>query len=391
MDASCASPRSDPAPGGPVRRRALARALALVVLLAGGPPAGAQAQDEGTLALGLLVASTDPCSECIERGVRLALEQAAAAPGAARIALRVGRVESPWLSAADSARDLVLRQACVALIAPPDREVAHLAAQVATKLRVPVVALSADSTLTRARSPWIFRLVPDDRAQIRALLEALEPPPARAAALVPEGRAGSPVRADLRFVAGELGIVLEPVPVATAASAAEVLAPLRERRGEPLLIWLPETQSPPFLEAAGGLAWEGPVLMPGLAHGTPPSPPCATHHATAISLGDGRNPGDARFRESFLRAHGGEPDELAACAYDAATWLARAVQRAGPGADAIRAALTDGSEPVGASGPIRLDELGNRLGPWRVKSSGPQRSSRATPARDALLASHPFP
>ena len=42
-----------------------------------------------------------------------------------------------------------------------DRDAGHLAEQLALKCFVPVVALSADKSLTSANVPWIFRLPPE--------------------------------------------------------------------------------------------------------------------------------------------------------------------------------------------------------------------------------------
>jgi hypothetical protein len=55
-----------------------------------------------------------------------------------------------------------------------DRASAHLASQIAVKTFVPVLALSADKTLTSTNIPWIFRLDPDHSVPeaIECLLEA---------------------------------------------------------------------------------------------------------------------------------------------------------------------------------------------------------------------------
>jgi phosphoribosylcarboxyaminoimidazole (NCAIR) mutase len=45
-----------------------------------------------------------------------------------------------------------------------DRDAAHLAEQLALKSFVPVIAISADKTLTSTNVPWIFRMAPDTTA-----------------------------------------------------------------------------------------------------------------------------------------------------------------------------------------------------------------------------------
>lgn len=66
----------------------------------------------------------------------------------------------PWGKASDALVHSVYDPSVIGLVAT-DRASAHLAAQVAVKAFVPVVALSGDRTLTSANVPWIFRLPPD--------------------------------------------------------------------------------------------------------------------------------------------------------------------------------------------------------------------------------------
>jgi len=315
--------------------------------------------------IGLLVGRDDPLAESLIRGAELALEQAC---GERAFELRVGRVESPWHSTAGVARDLVHAEGCVALLASPDREVSHLASLIVSRSHVPLVTLSSDSTLTRAGSPWVFRLVPDDRAQIGALVGALATQPTRVAALVPEGRAGSSVRADLAFLSGRTGVVFGPVVDVGAAPTAATLEPLLERRDQPLLIWLPETQSQPLLEVAASLGWRGPVLLPG-ALGQPPSAAaCAGLHVIAgFPLGGGPNPCDTRFRESFLAAFGRAPAVAAACAFDAAALLARALDAAAGDPEDARQWLATDRIHAGVTGTFQLDGAGNRDRPWPIE------------------------
>ena len=68
--------------------------------------------------------------------------------------------EVPWGKASTDLVNLAQDPAVIGLVAS-GRAPAHLAEQVAVKTFVPVVALSADRTLTSANVPWIFRLEPD--------------------------------------------------------------------------------------------------------------------------------------------------------------------------------------------------------------------------------------
>ena len=372
MGASYACPRGEPRGA---RTRASAAVAAALALCAYAGPARAQAPEApgNALRIGLLVGRDDPLAESLVRGAELALQQARAQR---RFELRVGRLESPWLSTADSARDLIHVERCAALIASPDREVSHLAALVVTRAHVPLMTLSGDSTLTRAGSPWVFRPVTDDRAQIAALLDRLSRKPARVAALVPKGRAGSPVRADLSLLSGRTGIAFAPLVEVAADPTADVLEDSLARRGEPLLIWLPEAQSQPLLRAAASLGWEGPVLTPGSLGEPPPADACAGLQVYAgFPLGGGPNPCELRFRESFQRAFGSAADPAAACAFDAATLLWRALEAADGDPEGARAWLGEPREHTGVTGDLELDSMGNRAHAWpvrRVNSGEPQ-------------------
>ena len=65
--------------------------------------------------------------------------------------------EAAWGKASNALVNAVYQDHVLALIAL-DRASSHLAEQIAVKAFVPVVAISADRTLTSTNIPWIFRL-----------------------------------------------------------------------------------------------------------------------------------------------------------------------------------------------------------------------------------------
>jgi hypothetical protein len=65
--------------------------------------------------------------------------------------------DSSWGKASSDLVNAVFEQHVLALVAL-DRPSSHLAEQIAVKSFVPVVAISADRTLTSTNIPWIFRL-----------------------------------------------------------------------------------------------------------------------------------------------------------------------------------------------------------------------------------------
>jgi ABC-type branched-subunit amino acid transport system substrate-binding protein len=379
------------------RRRAFAPHAAWSVVAALGLASFAAAQAgaqpaRAERAIGMLVASGDALAEQRVRGAQLALDEVNAANTSdrPRFVLRVARVENPWLTSADVARKLVRDERCEALIAPPDRDVSHLAAQMALRATLPLATLSPDSSLTRVPSPWIVRPVPDDRAELATLVRALEPRPARIAALIPSGRAGGSVRADLAWLANELGVRFEPVialgapgaigdeangaaPSAETVAAA-TLAALRGHEDQPLALWLAEPQALATLAKIETLGWRGPLLIPRAAAEGELGRACARagFTANAIELAV-----DARFADAFVRAFDRAADPAAATAHDAALLSSRALDGDDTSLLAVRERLTSIHELAGASGLVRLDSAGNRCGDWTVRTFAPSTAASA--------------
>jgi hypothetical protein len=65
-----------------------------------------------------------------------------------------------WGTASTQLVQALMDEHALAIVAL-DRDAGHLAEQLAMKRFVPVVALSADKSLTSANVPWIFRLPPE--------------------------------------------------------------------------------------------------------------------------------------------------------------------------------------------------------------------------------------
>lgn len=92
-----------------------------------------------------------------------------------RYSLKAISSEMPWGKASDALVKLIYEDKALALLAA-DRNSSHLAEQLAVKALLPVVALSADRTLTSVNIPWIFRLPADTstRDALRLLIDAAE-------------------------------------------------------------------------------------------------------------------------------------------------------------------------------------------------------------------------
>jgi hypothetical protein len=81
----------------------------------------------------------------------------------------------PWGKASQELVKLIYQDQALALIAT-DRNSSHLAEQLAVKAFVPLIAVSADHSLTSVNIPWVFRVPPDTSVKeaLRSLLEAAE-------------------------------------------------------------------------------------------------------------------------------------------------------------------------------------------------------------------------
>ena len=98
------------------------------------------------------------------------------------VRLVVGRASQRWSNAAPEAVRLVVEEHADVLITPPDRRVAHLMVQVATRIQVPVVSTSTAPTVGTTGSTWVAcvqRAAPQEdwtavgRRAGRAVLERL--------------------------------------------------------------------------------------------------------------------------------------------------------------------------------------------------------------------------
>lgn len=94
-----------------------------------------------------------PAGRSAERGALLALEEA---DGSRALRLVSAEVRGPWSSVGEVARDLLETEGAAGLITVLDRAGSHVAAQVATKLRRPLVTTHDESALLRHTGvPWL--------------------------------------------------------------------------------------------------------------------------------------------------------------------------------------------------------------------------------------------
>ena len=316
--------------------------------------------------IGLVLGAEDRLAESRRRGAELATCWLRAQGGPA-VALHVGRATGVWSSVAEVARDLLCAQDCQGLLTSPDGDGSHLMAQIAARQQAPLVALGGTSSLTRVPLPWLAQIVPDERAQLRALLQALPERPLRPVPVVfAAGRAGRRTRDDLEFLGRALELSFQAVPVGGALDPG-VFGTLAERSG-PIVVWLEGEALDAALTTLASWGWSGPVLLPRRAFeaGWMTPQPVAELTCHVVRCLPPEPSGDAAaFAQAYRLAYGVDPDEAAACAFDALLLLAAAL-RPGP---AVSAPFSPAHQPPGlrgVTGRLALGATGERQGRWTV-------------------------
>lgn len=112
--------------------------------------------------------------KALVRGVSLAIEQANREGGYRGIPFRVVQrwATDTWGAGSKEMIRLVYEDRVCAVIGSIDSDSTHIAEQIATKARVPLLSsVTSDSTLNYIRIPWIFRLAPSNEAQAECMLQ----------------------------------------------------------------------------------------------------------------------------------------------------------------------------------------------------------------------------
>lgn len=307
--------------------------------------------------IGVLEAS-GPFAAGLAAGAAAAAAEINAAGGVAGRRVEVVQLSPPrpWQDVGSLIARLAFEKRLVALIGPTDGAGAHVAAQVATRLRIPLVTLSPEESLTQAGDPWIFRGVPDDREQARAVLRwaVQEATGATAVAVIPPGRDGRERVASVRAACRDLGVRLAAVIEAGGVAEAEGRAAPALEAADAVLLWLEPADARSFLEGIGRKpgAGSGSYMIVGSARlDTPDFLRAAAPWAERLAL-------------PLLRGVETSPDGglAAALGYDIVRAIAAAARSAGPEAQGIRDALARGVVTGGRTGTLCFDRHGNRKG-----------------------------
>jgi len=324
-----------------------------------------------------------PDSGDASRGADLAVEERNAAGGFRGLPLRLVHrwSDDPWRGGAREMVRLVYDDSVWAVLGSVNGDATHIAEQVVTKARVPLLApVSADPTLTWIRIPWIFRLPPDEAAQADVLVRE----GVRARSLVNVGVVTSTDhdgRTFAREVRNRLGAwALAPafhLEVAQNGDLAAVAARVRSFGAGAVIVRVPV---PMMLDLAGRLRSAG-VNAPLLAPWIPGLAPAALRDQyggdvlVVRPFRDAGNPRYAAFDRAYRARYGSEPTPAAAYGYDAVNLLADALEAGGLNRAALRDALAATTGFTGAAGPLVWDNAGGNRGKpalFELKGAAPR-------------------
>jgi len=313
-----------------------------------------------------------PAEGAVWEGVQLAFEEANSGGEAFRVVQ--GWDENPWSGGAATVARMAYESNVAAVIGSVNGDATHLAEQVVAKALIPMMdPASTDRTVNAAFVPWVFSVMPDDRAFMRALADGL---PSEPFILITSTRHDPRMmtteflkalgnRRPLRHIEferpGDIESHIEEagasvfVVLADAVDSARAVKRLRGARPDAAVYGSHSMGSKRFLREAGDAAARVRYVSSGLV--------------------------DGGFGEKFRARFGQAPDHVAAHAYDAAKLILTAIQRGGRDREAITEALLALSPYEGVSGAITWDSLRRNTRPGgSIKLMAHPPSSPAKPA-----------
>jgi branched-chain amino acid transport system substrate-binding protein len=323
--------------------------------------AGETVADNTNLIIGLLVPLEEPAAVSLRDGATLGVELANQSPGTHVSLIIRGRVGQWGADGVEAAR-MVTDDGALGLIAPPDGAATHLVLQISGRTAVPVIALSADSSVSQTGVPWMARIVPRTIEEAKTLFTGIHA--SHWVAVIPDGRAGREATLDLNEAATNsscsVGKLIEVKSSFT--NTARLCKQILKNHPDAVLLWLDPATAGTLAKALRAAGFAGTLAGPGRLRS-------ADFAKTAGDAMEGLMvPGpilekDAvvafrHFTNSFRARFGHEPDPAAAAAYDAATLLIQILRQ--PGGHPAHEAFPIGFSLIGASGILSFDSEGNR-------------------------------
>jgi ABC-type branched-subunit amino acid transport system substrate-binding protein len=257
---------------------------------------------------------------------------------------------------------MVTDDGALGLIAPPDGAASHLVLQVSGRTAVPVITLSADSSVSQTGVPWMARIVPRIVEEAKTLFTGIHA--SHWIAVIPDERAGREAARDLNEAATNSSCSIEKtIEVKSSFTNATRLGKqILKNRPDAVLLWLDPATAGTLAKALRAAGFAGTLAGPGrlcsadfakTAGGAMeglvvPGPVLEKDAVTAFQ----------HFTNAFCGRFGHEPDATAAAAYDAATLLIHILRQ--PGGHPAHEVFPIGFSLAGATGILSFDSQGNR-------------------------------
>jgi ABC-type branched-subunit amino acid transport system substrate-binding protein len=257
---------------------------------------------------------------------------------------------------------MVTDDGALGLIAPPDGAATHLVLQVSGRTAVPVISLSADSSVSQTGVPWMARIVPRTVEEAKTLFTGIHA--SHWIAVIPDERAGREAARDLNEAATNSGCSLEKTIEVNRSftNTARLCKQILKNHPDAVLLWLDPATAGTLAKALRAAGFAGTLAGPGRLHSVDfaktagdameglmvPGPILEKDAATAFQY----------FAEAFRGRFGHEPDATAAAAYDATTLLIHILRQ--PGGHPAHEDFPIGFSLAGASGILSFDSQGNR-------------------------------
>ncbi len=234
------------------------------------------------------------------------------------------------------------------------------------------VSPTATSSVLGGRSPWLFRVCPDDAAaSYAAAVYAFDSLGVRRAAIVYEtnvfGRGWSRAFADAFVARGGVVVLREPEVPQSTEWAEPYTEYARRERADVLVVAGSTADALPFVRAARRRKLDVPVIGgDALSDVRNPGEREDLRDAYYTAFFVARHPANAlgrQFVANYAAQYGAPPTHQAALAYDGALLLGRAARAVGGGRRAIQEylAATGSSRPAfdGITGEIAFDARHN--------------------------------
>ena len=337
-------------------------ALLILALMVGAAclHAGETSADGTNLVIGLLVPPEEPGAASLRDGATLGVELANQSPGP-RVRLVIRGRTGQWGADGVEAARMVTDDGALGLIAPPDGAATHLVLQVSGRTAVPVITLSADSSVSQTGVRWMARIVPRTGEEAKMLFTGIHA--SHWVAVIPDGRAGREAARDLNAATNSSCSIEKIIEVKPAfTNAARLGKQILKNHPDAILLWLDPATAGTLAKALRTAGFAGTLAGPGRLRS-------ADFANTAGSAMEGLLvpvpilEKDAaitfqHFCDAFRGRFGHEPDATAAAAYDATTLLIHILRQ--PGGHPAHETFPINFSLAGATGILSFDSQGNR-------------------------------